>query len=72
MCRYQCRLLLQEPIAVNASQRVKGVLRMVVNDKFSYNLTLTSECWGTWPFFLDVLSSVLARLTGPGPLLDFV
>lgn len=44
---YQCRLLLQEPIAVNATQRVKGQLKMVVNDKFSYNLTLTMTLDGT-------------------------
>ncbi len=38
---YQCRLLLQEPIAVNATQTVSGHLKMTVNDKFSYHIVMT-------------------------------
>lgn len=41
---YQCRLLLRSPIAVNATQAVSGHLKMTVNDKFSYHISLTSEC----------------------------
>jgi histone-arginine methyltransferase CARM1 len=38
---YQCRLLLREPVAVNAGQRLAGSLRMVGNERYSYDLTLT-------------------------------
>ena len=38
---YQCRLLLRSPLAVNAGQRITGVLRMVANERWSYNLSLT-------------------------------
>ena len=37
---YQCRLLLRSPLALNAGQRVTGVLRMVANERWSYNLSL--------------------------------
>ena len=38
---YQCRLILREPLAVNARQRLTGSLRMQANARYSYNLTLT-------------------------------
>ena len=38
---YQCRLVLREPLAVNARQRIKGSLRMQANASYSYDLTLT-------------------------------
>ena len=41
---YQCRLLLRKPIAVNETQTVSGHLKMTVNEKFSYNISLTSAC----------------------------
>lgn len=44
---YQCRLLLKEPIAVNAMQRIGGKLVMVANDRYSYNLTLTMTIVGS-------------------------
>lgn len=44
---YQCRLLLKEPIAVNAMQRIGGSLKMVANDRYSYNLTLTMTIIGS-------------------------
>jgi len=37
---YQCRLLMEDPIAVNAGQAVEGSIRFVANDKYSYDLTL--------------------------------
>lgn len=44
---YQCRLLLREPLAVNAGQRVVGTLRCVANERYSYNLTLTLSLAGS-------------------------
>lgn len=41
---YQCRLVLRAPIAVNVGQTIEGVLHMVANERFSYNITLTSAC----------------------------
>ena len=43
---YQCRLLLTEPIAVNAGQVLKGSLRMVANARYSYDITLTMSLLG--------------------------
>lgn len=43
----QCRLLLREPLAVNAHQTVVGELRMRVNDSLSYDLELKVELEGT-------------------------
>lgn len=37
---YQCRLLLREPIAVNARQTLEGTLTMVANATYSYDITL--------------------------------
>ena len=37
---YQCRLLLREPIAVNARQTLEGTLTMTANATYSYDLTL--------------------------------
>ena len=44
---YQCRLLLREPLAVNARQRITGKLKMEANTKYSYNLTLTMAIGGS-------------------------
>jgi histone-arginine methyltransferase CARM1 len=44
---YQCRILLREPIAVNEGQRLSATLRMVGNDRYSYDLTLTIALPGT-------------------------
>jgi histone-arginine methyltransferase CARM1 len=44
---YQCRLLLREPLAVNAGQRVRGTLHMAANEKYSYNLTLSMTLAGS-------------------------
>jgi histone-arginine methyltransferase CARM1 len=44
---YQCRLLLKDPIAVNAKQRVVGNLHMAANTRYSYNLTLTMKLGGS-------------------------
>jgi histone-arginine methyltransferase CARM1 len=38
---YQCRLLLREPLAVNAGQRLTGSLRMTANERYSYHLLLS-------------------------------
>lgn len=44
---YQCRLLLEEPLAVNKGQCVSGSLAFAANDKFSYDLTLSCTIEGT-------------------------
>lgn len=44
---YQCRILLREPIAVNEGQRLSATLRMVGNERYSYDLTLTIALPGT-------------------------
>ncbi len=44
---YQCRLLLREPLAVNAGQKLEGRLRCVANERYSYNLTLTMGVAGS-------------------------
>ncbi|CAM9246138.1 unnamed protein product [Choristocarpus tenellus] len=44
---YQCRLLLQEPIAVNATQVVTGSLDFTANEKHSYFITMHLELEGT-------------------------
>lgn len=44
--RYQCRLMLLEPIAVNRTQVVSGVLSFKANDSYSYDLMLTGEADG--------------------------
>lgn len=44
---YQCRLLVQEPLAVNAGQRIGGKLCMSANEKYSYDLILTVSILGT-------------------------
>lgn len=43
----QCRLLVRSPLAVNAGQRITGVLRMVANERWSYNLSLTLSLPGS-------------------------
>ena len=45
--RYQCRLLLATPIAVNASQSVSGTMRFQVNKKYSYDIELEVNLDGT-------------------------
>jgi len=44
---YQCRLLLREPIAVNASQIVTGSMRFVASTQTSYMITMTLHLDGT-------------------------
>lgn len=44
---YQCRLMLREPLAVNKTQEIKGVLDMVAHEKYSYAVTLRLELAGT-------------------------
>lgn len=44
---YQCRLLLADPIAVNASQVLSGSLRFVASSKISYTITMTLVLEGT-------------------------
>jgi len=44
---YQCRLLLAEPIAVNASQVLSGSLRFVASSKISYTITMSLKLDGT-------------------------
>lgn len=44
---YQCRALLAEPIAVNAGQRLTGVLHCKANARFSYDMTLTMSIKGS-------------------------
>jgi type I protein arginine methyltransferase len=44
---YQCRLLFHEPVAVNKGQYVSGELHFRVNDKHSYNITMTAKIDGT-------------------------
>ena len=44
---YQCRLLLREPLAVNATQTVSGVLRFKANKRLSYDITLDAFLDGT-------------------------
>ena len=44
---YQCRLLLPQPIAVNANQRLAGELTMVANARYSYDLALRMRVVGS-------------------------
>ena len=44
---YQCRLLMEAPIAVNAGQAVSGLLEFQANDKYSYDIKLTLRLEGT-------------------------
>jgi len=44
---YQCRLLMQKPLAVNATQVVTGKVNMVANDCQSYNITLDAKLDGS-------------------------
>lgn len=37
---YQCRFLLEDPLAVNRGQTVSGSMHFVANDKYSYDITL--------------------------------
>lgn len=62
---YSCRLLLKDPIAVNAKQRVKGTLVMKANTRYSYNCTLTMELDGSGATTVDgsgVASVAMVRL----------
>ena len=43
---YQCRLLFKEPIAVNASQRISGVMEMEAHEKYSYFIRMDAELEG--------------------------
>lgn len=40
---YQCRLCIENPIAVNVGQSVSGVLDLKVNDDKSYDINLVSK-----------------------------
>jgi histone-arginine methyltransferase CARM1 len=40
----QCRLLLETPLAVNASQVISGVLHMTANEHLSYDMTMEGAC----------------------------
>ena len=42
-----CRMLFQDPIAVNKGQQVSGILKFVANEKFSYHITMTAGIDGT-------------------------
>lgn len=44
---YQCQILLQEPLAVNKGQIVEGSLDFKSNNKFSYDIYITSNIKGT-------------------------
>ena len=44
---YQCRLLFNEPLAVNKGQSVSGKLNFEVNDKYSYCIHMTASLDGT-------------------------
>lgn len=44
---YQCRLLLSEPLAVNRGQFVSGKMEFYANERFSYNIFITTELEGT-------------------------
>lgn len=62
---YQCRLLLREPLAVNAGQRVRGRLHMTANDRYSYNIELSMEIAGSESTTADghaIASSVAVSL----------
>jgi len=54
---YQCRLLLQRPIAVNVGMRLSGSLDFKANDHLSYDLQVNLKLDGT-----DVASSQHVRL----------
>ena len=43
---YQCRLLLREPVAVNATQKISGSIAFKTNEKLSYTLTVTGAVGG--------------------------
>lgn len=44
---YQCRLLSKTPIAVNVGQTVSGLIKMVANKKYSYDIEFTMFLDGT-------------------------
>ncbi|KAG5180980.1 putative histonearginine methyltransferase [Tribonema minus] len=44
---YQCRLMFSQPLAVNATQVVCGVLKFQANDKFSYCIDMEAELEGS-------------------------
>jgi len=44
---YQCRLLLPNPIAVNATQVIRGTIDMKANEKYSYDVNFTVNIVGT-------------------------
>ena len=54
---YQCRLLLEHPIAVNAGQRLTGDIRFTANTHLSYDLHIQLHLQGT-----DISSSQKIRL----------
>lgn len=44
---YQCRLLLKNPLAVNAGQVISGNLVCIANDRYSYNMVLNMGIKGS-------------------------
>ena len=44
---YQCRLLLEVPVAVNRGQSVSGSLAFKANESFSYDIVVTAQLDGT-------------------------
>ena len=44
---YQCRLLLNQPLAVNKGQAISGKMKFQANEKFSYYIYLTASIDGT-------------------------
>jgi type I protein arginine methyltransferase len=62
---YSCRLLLRDPIAVNAKQRLAGKLIMKANTRYSYDLTLEMKIKGsgaTTSDGVDIASAGMMRL----------
>jgi histone-arginine methyltransferase CARM1 len=44
---WQCRLLLRDPLAINAGQRIGGSLTLVANERYSYNALLEMNIAGS-------------------------
>lgn len=62
---YQCRLLLKQPLAVNAGQRIVGSLRMSANERYSYHLVLSMGLAGSEASTVDgsaITSTVAVNL----------
>ena len=44
---YQCRLMMSNPLAVNATQVVQGAIEMTANSNYSYDIDITAQIKGT-------------------------